>query len=1287
MAITRTGTNGPDLLVGSAEDDLLLGLAGDDRLEGLGGGDLLDGGMGNDLMLGGAGNDTYYVNKETDQVVELPGQGYDTVRSTVSWTLGTGQEALVMATLSAVAGTGNALDNSIIGSLADNLLRGLEGDDRLEGRDGDDALQGGEGDDWLDGGSGQDVLHGGLGDDTYVVDSAADRTVELRNEGYDTIRSSVAWTLGDHVEKLVLTGSAATGTGNALDNTVIGNAAGNALKGAAGDDRLEGGVGDDLLDGGMGNDLMLGGAGNDRYIVNKVTDRAFEFADQGIDEVIATVSFALGSNVENLRLVGGNALTGSGNGLDNLLTGSAAGNTLYGRDGDDSLSGMEGDDRLEGGAGDDLLDGGAGDDLLLGGSGNDRYVVLPGDRIIELADGGYDTVVTRGSWTLGANLEALLLVGTSRATGIGNGLANLIVGSSLSDTLQGLGGDDLLQGGAGHDTLEGGAGNDRLEGGTGNDTLDGGMGDDTLLGGLGDDTYSVNKVTDQVAEQVGEGYDTVRSTVSWTLGTGQEALVMATLSAVSGTGNALDNSIIGSAAGNRLDGLEGDDQLEGRDGDDRLEGGLGDDTLIGGRGNDTLLGGAGNDRLEGGDGDDILEAGAGDDVLEGGGGNDTYRIGLDSGTVTINDAWGTDTVESWRSMTIWLERLVLMGEADLDGTSRFVQGNAGNNRLEGYTLAGGAGNDTYVGLAWQEQERIEGRGGEYRLITHLPWIIEAAGEGVDTLIWQYGNFFDGVTYNSSLTLVQWTLWDNVENLVLLEEQWGLSGNALDNQITGSEGNDIVHGGAGHDTMLGGLGDDSLYGDAGDDLLLGGDGNDALFGGDGSLYGDGGDDRVEGGAGDDDLNAHVMVGGTGNDTYFYTASTQRIVELEGEGHDIVWARADVDLRELGGSIEELILEETGITGTGSLGDDLIRVMSWDVTAYGLDGDDRFVTEVEATLQGGAGNDVYVLQDHSVVVELADAGHDTVEFRYAAGRVSLADNVEDGFILTAGSNHLIGNAGNNVLTAIGSGSADLSGLAGDDVLIAAAGGTLRGGEGHDRLVGGALLLGEEGDDILEADAATTRLDGGSGDDILHGETRGSAVPSIVFVIDSAGDRITGDRVGDLVEGSGVIDLTGLAVLELRLLAAATGLGNAADNILIGSSGDDILEGRAGDDRLQGGLEADRLTGGAGNDLFHYASALEGGDVVTDFASGEDRLLISATGFGGGLVAGMSLAATGRFTANTTGEAEEGVGRGQFMLNTTDNSLYWDADGLGGIGTVRLARFETLANGLAAADIVIA
>jgi Ca2+-binding RTX toxin-like protein len=162
------------------------------------------------------------------------------VQSSVTHTLSANVENLTLTGSSAVNGTGNALANTITGNAANN------------------TLSGGDGDDTLIGGGGNDTLSGGQGNDTFVVDSASDVVNENAGQGTDTVQSSVTHTLGNNVENLTLTGSAAIdGTGNALANVLIGNAGSNTLGGGAGDDTLRGGEGNDILDGGAGNDLFI----------------------------------------------------------------------------------------------------------------------------------------------------------------------------------------------------------------------------------------------------------------------------------------------------------------------------------------------------------------------------------------------------------------------------------------------------------------------------------------------------------------------------------------------------------------------------------------------------------------------------------------------------------------------------------------------------------------------------------------------------------------------------------------------------------------------------------------------------------------------------------------------------------------------------------------------------------------------------------------------------------------------------------------------------------------------
>jgi len=373
--------------------------------------------------------------------------------------------------------------------------------------------------------------------------------------------------------------------------------------------------------GGIGNDTLVGGDGDDIYEVESTGDLVQELEAGGVDTVnTALATYTLTANVENLNLTNATvASNGTGNEQNNVINGSALANVIYGGNsasplsgsGDDILNGAAGNDTLYGLDGNDVLNGGTGNDSLVGGIGNDLYAVdsatdviletnpldtLTGNEIF----GGNDTVVATVSYTLSANVEDLILQENAAAiTGTGNTVANIITGNGNANTLNGGAGDDLLLGGLGADTLNGGADSD---------TLDGQQGIDSMAGGTGDDYYHVDNGAELVTELAGEGYETVYSTASYTLGSNVEELWLQGGSAIVGTGNGLDNGLAGSDISNNLFGAAGNDVIIGFGGNDSLDGGTGNDSLTGSDGNDTLNGGAGNDQyaFSLGDGQDVL---------------------------------------------------------------------------------------------------------------------------------------------------------------------------------------------------------------------------------------------------------------------------------------------------------------------------------------------------------------------------------------------------------------------------------------------------------------------------------------------------------------------------------------------------------------------------------------------------------------------------------------------------------------------------------------------------------
>jgi Ca2+-binding RTX toxin-like protein len=128
-------------MVGTLANDAFLGTIFQDVIYGGDGNDFLDGNLGADYLVGGLGNDTYVVDDLADVVVENPGEGIDTIQSSVSWTLGDGVENLTLIGLGTINGTGNALDNELVGNGLDNILIGGVGADTLTGGAGVDTFR------------------------------------------------------------------------------------------------------------------------------------------------------------------------------------------------------------------------------------------------------------------------------------------------------------------------------------------------------------------------------------------------------------------------------------------------------------------------------------------------------------------------------------------------------------------------------------------------------------------------------------------------------------------------------------------------------------------------------------------------------------------------------------------------------------------------------------------------------------------------------------------------------------------------------------------------------------------------------------------------------------------------------------------------------------------------------------------------------------------------------------------------------------------------------------------
>jgi Ca2+-binding RTX toxin-like protein len=992
------------------------------QITGNSGNNRLNGGQGDDILTGLAGHDTYVVDNGNDLVIENASSGSDTIEAGVSYDISSTSsvsspnvEAMLLTGTGNINATGNALANT---------LSGNSGDNSLSGGGGNDTLNGGGGNDTLNGGSGRDSMTGGLGDDTYIVDNLLDVVFESLNAGFDTVKSSVTWTLGPNLENLFLTGALAiNGTGNELSNQLIGNNNNNILTGGAGDDLLKGA---DILNGNTGADTLRGGAGNDIYYIDSISDLVEEFSGEGTaDSIYTSVNITLADNVEQVFTIDVNALFITGNGLSNFFQGS---------DGADSLSGGGGDDTINAGLGNDTIVGGTGADSLVGGAGNDQYFVddlgdlvsevnntpatgLPQGTDLDIYAGVSDTVNSTVNFTLGAFLENLVQSGVDALVGIGNELRNELIGNDGANLLQGLGDFDTLIGGLGNDTLQGGDGDDSLNGGAHNDSLVGGLGSDTAV-------FSGNRSSYAASFNSGSGaYTLISGSEGTDVASGVEFFQFADLT----VGAA---SLVGSASGVLLNGTSAANNLVA---------GAGDDTINGLAGNDTLDGGAGIDSMDGGDGADIYHVrNNGDLVVESNalaaGGNDTALAYFGGYVLTAN-------VENGRIMFTGI------GGIAGNATNNTLYAGAGNNAITGglgqdtasYLYAasaitanlstagaqatGGSGSDSFVGI-----ENLTGSAFNDSLAGSAAANILDGGVGVDAMTGGDGadtylvrEATDQVLEtNAALAggidlvwsfLNSYTLGTNVENgRIMASGGADITGNSLNNTLYAGIGNNVLSAGAGVDTLsyaymgagvtanlttgsaTGGSGGDTF---TGFENLTGSNFND-------SITGDTGANILDGGLGVD-----TMVGGDGNDTY-----------LIRNGGDIA-----NEASTTGGTSDIALVYYGGYTLTANVENG--RIMAY--TAAGINGNG-----LDNLLIAGINNNAIN----------GGAGVDTVSYLFASAAVGASLGIT-GLQATGGS-------GSDSFTSIENltGSNFNDSLAGDGIAN-----VLIGGLGADSLTGGA------------------------------------------------------------------------------------------------------------------------------------------------------------------------------------------------------------------------------------------
>ena len=651
-----------------------------------------------------------------------------------------------------------------------------------------------------------------------------------------------------------------------------------------------------------------------------------------------------------------------------------------------------------------------------------------------------------------------------------------------------------------------------------------------------------------------------------------------------------------------INGTNAADTLVGTAGDDQIRGFAGDDILNGGAGNDVLMGGEGADQINGGAGIDIASyedvtnvipvtlnlktgvhtgAAKGDtftdiEVFRGTNWGDTFVSG--AAADSFDGLQGADVLDySTSAQAISITSAVAGAGTGTGGDAQgdtftnveTVIGSAFNDTFTltggGLTLNGGEGNDVYI---------INGN-------TNAG-IIEAFGGGDDEV---------RTTQNTSYLAA------NVERLTFTGTgNFKGVGNAGDNIITGGAGDDVLTGGAGADQLIGGAGFDiasyeEVVNGIGVTLNLKTGVNTGIALGDsysgielykGTNYGD---TFVSGAAVDS------FDGLQGGDVLDYSTSAQAI------------------------SITSAVAGAGTGTGGDAQGDTFTNVE----TVIGSAFNDTFtLTGGGLTLNGGEGNDVYIINGNTNagIIEAFGGGDD--EVRTTQNTSYLAANVERLTFTGTGNFKGVGNAGDNIIT----------GGAGDDVLT--------GGAGADQLIGGAGFDIASYEEVVNGIGVTLNLKTGvntgialgdsySGIELYKGTNYGDT-----FVSGAAADSFDGLQGGDILDYS-----TSAQAISILSSAVNAGTGTGGDALGDSFINVETVIGSAFNDTFTlngGGLS---LNGAAGNDIY-IINGYFNGAIIEAAGGGIDELFTNQ--------ADMTLAAnverlTYTGTGNFTGRGNAG------------------------------------------------
>jgi Ca2+-binding RTX toxin-like protein len=1149
---------------------------------------------------------------------------------------------------------GSTSGDAIIGSSLNDIIDGGAGNDTLSGGEGNDSIIGGAGDDVISGGAGNDTLYGGNnGGDTSTND-----TVTYANE------------TGGSGMLVHVTSSSTTATDTYGDTDTISGFEHSIL--SQYDDTIS--IDDTAPMGHMQSIDFGGGTDTLKITVNGVdmstnaqsqamtfTNLEKVFLDGSAHDSAVTFSAAQASGQTwqinaDTSSTHNHTLTVQGDGAINVSgltfgpdwgTGAQYAIHINGGSGADTITGSSHADSINGGDGNNVFLGSLGADTITGGSGTDTldYSSLSSDDWIYLQG----TADNAGEVNGGTFTGIEIIKDTQ-----GSDIINLSAWDTAAIIYGDAGDTDNITGGSGADTVYM-AGNL-----TSGDTIDGGYGSDTLH-------YTDNNTLTTQLDQVSH-FETITldntntdasETLTATFNSGMNVMSTVTVNA---TDIDADHSLTfdGSALTN---------------GYLYINGGHGNDILTGSATGGTVKG----DTLYGGDGDDMFFGTDGKDVLHGGAGTDT----LDYASATFNG-----------------HPVTITGSADGAGTVGFNISGANTQTFDGMELfKGTTGADTIDFSTWTTGATIYGNAGNDIIVGGNGNDTIAGGTGADNLDGNGGNntlsyweSTSGVNVNLSTHVVSG---GDAAGDIFINFQ-NVSGSAYADTITGDSSANTIYGLAGNDILVGGAGADILRGGAGSDMFVymtkseGGDtiySNDFLSGMDQFAF------YMTSAGGDFGYNSTATA-----QTHVYTTealynasagSTAACWYLDDLNHQLMY---DTDGHGGGGAAEviaynvgslaatDIIMVDANhiLDGGGVSGGDTYTGTTGADSFTGTAGDDFFNMGVYLTsadtINGGGGSDTLSFMPNAANPD-ALAGVTSMEHVVLANPsiavsltpisaiVSSSDTLDfDAHLLTRSLTLDASAISGRLDFNAGTGNDHITGSAQDDIFRFCTNLT-----GNDIIIGGA---GSDTLKISDINQNPTNLNGVSEVETI--ELSGSGIN--LSVSKSTAQTLVGTMDHLNIDGSALTD-------------TFTFDASSAENhafCITGGTGADVLKADAAADTLFGGAGADTLSGGADSDLFVYKTQSQGGDTITDFASGTDKFAFYKTDAGGDFVYSDTVTAQTHVYANMAAFNAADSSAACWYRDDTSNTLNFDADGDLGSGAAVTIAFGV--NSLSSTDVII-